>query len=152
MSSSSFHGGLITIIAEPLSPKPCSASGAGTLHWTCKIEGKPELLMLTDRNCHFEFFAVLGQNSVFSPNYDCFRKSNQNFPATPTPRSVIPVYFCRQPLIRANATKLTHITSPTKPYKLRFRGVILFRINFVFGYYTDTSACSGGERAQTDTG
>jgi len=69
-------------------------------------------IYFTDRNCHFEFFAVLGQNSVFSPNYDCFRKSNQNFPATPTPRSVIPVYFCRQPLIRANATKLTHITSP----------------------------------------
>jgi len=69
-------------------------------------------IYFTDRNCHFEFFAVLGQNSVFSPNYDCFRKSNQNFPATPTPRSVIPVYFCRQPLIRAKATKLTHITSP----------------------------------------
>jgi hypothetical protein len=66
----------------------------------------------TDRNCHFGFFAVLGQNSVFSPNYDCFRKSNQNFPATPTPRSVIPVYFCRQPLIRVNATKLKHITPP----------------------------------------
>ena len=25
---------------------------------------------LTDRNCHFGIFAVLGQNSVFSPNYD----------------------------------------------------------------------------------
>jgi hypothetical protein len=24
----------------------------------------------TDRNCHFGIFAVLGQNSVFSPNYD----------------------------------------------------------------------------------
>ena len=28
---------------------------------------------MTDRNCHFGVFAVLGQNSVFSPNYDCFR-------------------------------------------------------------------------------
>jgi len=26
--------------------------------------------LLTDRNCHFGIFAVLGQNSVFSPNYD----------------------------------------------------------------------------------
>jgi len=26
--------------------------------------------MVTDRNCHFGIFAVLGQNSVFSPNYD----------------------------------------------------------------------------------
>jgi len=25
---------------------------------------------MTDRNCHFGIFAVLGQNSVFSPNYD----------------------------------------------------------------------------------
>ena len=30
----------------------------------------------TDRNCHFGFFAVSGQNSVFSPNYDCFRTPN----------------------------------------------------------------------------
>jgi len=43
-------------------------------------------------------------------------------------------------------------TSPTKPYKHRFRGVILFRINFVFEYYTDTSARTGGERAYTVTG
>jgi len=27
-------------------------------------------LALTDRNCHFGIFAVLGQNSVFAPNYD----------------------------------------------------------------------------------
>ena len=32
--------------------------------------------LMTGRNCHFEFFAVLGQNSVFSPNYDCFRTPN----------------------------------------------------------------------------
>src|SRR5574344_2969460 len=73
-------------------------------------------LSKTDRNCHFGFFAVSGQNSVFPPNYDCFRTpnnySNQNFPATPTPRSVIPVYFCRQPLIRVTATKLKHISPP----------------------------------------
>jgi len=31
---------------------------------------------LTDRNCHFGFFAVSGQNSVFPPNYDCFRTPN----------------------------------------------------------------------------
>jgi DivIVA domain-containing protein len=30
----------------------------------------------TDRNCHFGFFAVSGQNSVFPPNYDCFRTPN----------------------------------------------------------------------------
>ena len=30
----------------------------------------------TDRNCHFEIFAVSGQNSVFPPNYDCFRTPN----------------------------------------------------------------------------
>ena len=31
---------------------------------------------VTDRNCHFGFFAVSGQNSVFPPNYDCFRTPN----------------------------------------------------------------------------
>jgi len=31
---------------------------------------------ITDRNCHFGFFAVSGQNSVFPPNYDCFRTPN----------------------------------------------------------------------------
>ena len=41
--------------------------------------------------------------------------------------------------------------SPTKPYKHRFRGIILFRIKSVFGYYTDASASSGGERAHTVT-
>jgi len=30
----------------------------------------------TDRNCHFGFFAVSGQNSVFPPNYDCFCTPN----------------------------------------------------------------------------
>ncbi len=34
------------------------------------------LVFLTDRNCHFGFFAVSGQNSVFPPNYDCFRTPN----------------------------------------------------------------------------
>ncbi|MDF3650839.1 hypothetical protein, partial [Enterobacter hormaechei] len=36
--------------------------------------GKLSLLRYweTDRNCHFGFFAVSGQNSVFPPNYDCF--------------------------------------------------------------------------------
>ena len=33
----------------------------------CNINIPP---LLTDRNCHFGIFAVLGQNSVFSPNYD----------------------------------------------------------------------------------
>ena len=36
--------------------------------------------------------------------------------------------------------KAPRYTSPTKPFKHRFWGVILFRINFVFGYYTDASA------------
>ena len=41
------------------------------------VEGiQSQTRILTDRNCHFEFFAVLGQNSVFSPNYDCFRTPN----------------------------------------------------------------------------
>jgi len=35
-----------------------------------------EFLLGTDRNCHFGFFAVSGQNSVFPPNYDCFRTPN----------------------------------------------------------------------------
>lgn len=34
------------------------------------------VFLLTDRNCHFGFFAVSGQNSVFPPNYDCFRTPN----------------------------------------------------------------------------
>src|SRR5574344_1995122 len=33
-------------------------------------------ISVTDRNCHFGFFAVSGQNSVFPPNYDCFRTPN----------------------------------------------------------------------------
>jgi len=33
-------------------------------------------IYFTDRNCHFGFFAVSGQNSVFPPNYDCFRTPN----------------------------------------------------------------------------
>jgi ABC-type glycerol-3-phosphate transport system substrate-binding protein len=34
------------------------------------------VVAMTDRNCHFGFFAVSGQNSVFPPNYDCFRTPN----------------------------------------------------------------------------
>ena len=41
------------------------------------VEGiQSQTRILTDRNCHFGFFAVSGQNSVFSPNYDCFRTPN----------------------------------------------------------------------------
>ena len=41
------------------------------------VEGiQSQTRILTDRNCHFGFFAVSGQNSVFPPNYDCFRTPN----------------------------------------------------------------------------
>ena len=41
------------------------------------VEGiQSQTRILTDRNCHFWFFAVSGQNSVFSPNYHCFRTPN----------------------------------------------------------------------------
>jgi len=39
-------------------------------------EGELPADVITDRNCHFGFFAVSGQNSVFPPNYDCFRTPN----------------------------------------------------------------------------
>src|SRR5574344_2451482 len=76
--------------------------------------------------------------SEFSDNADSKKCNSSLFlPSTPDTRQ---------------CDKANTYNSPTKPYKLRFRGVILFRINFVFGYYTYTKASSGGERAQTATG
>ena len=40
------------------------------------LEVNAQDFLVTDRNCHFGFFAVSGQNSVFPPNYDCFRTPN----------------------------------------------------------------------------
>ena len=73
-------------------------------------------MKLTDRNCHFGVFAVLRRNLAFTSNYDDSPNPNnrtkQKFSATPTPRSIRTVYFCRQAQIRANVTKLKHITPP----------------------------------------
>src|SRR5574344_2556676 len=66
--------------------------------------------------------------SEFSGNADSKKCNSSLFlPSTPDSRS---------------CDKAQTHNSPTKPYKLRFRGVILFRINFVFGYYTYTKASS----------
>jgi asparaginyl-tRNA synthetase len=46
-------------------------------------EAFPLQKLLTDRNCHFGFFAVFRRNSALAPNYDCFpnpnTRSNQTF-------------------------------------------------------------------------
>ena len=116
------------------------------------------------------FLAVFRRNSDFSPNYNHFSSPrNSGFLRTTTifpARTTEPIKNFRQRQQLALLFSLFLLSIPDSHqfdktlkyishgslYKHRFRGVILFCINFVFGYYTDTSASSGGERAQTVSG
>jgi len=108
-----------------------------------------------DRNCHFGGFAVLHRNSVYPRTTTIFQpeqlSQSKIFGNADTAKYNFILFLPSSPDSRQydNAQRYN---SPTKPYKLRFRGVILFRINFVFEYYTETNSSLGGERAQTVTG